>query len=103
MGAGPRALERRAEVHERFQQLYRDLYAQTKREFTDLPAVPEPIWAAVVGAVNEIVTQHVREGRAEDLPELEDTLIYVQVALFAGPAAARTLGLRQPGADARAT
>ena len=80
--AGPRALERRAEVHERFAHLIADLYAQTERDFPDLPPVPDPIWTAAVGALNELVTVHVREGRAERLPELEDTLVYVQVALF---------------------
>jgi AcrR family transcriptional regulator len=80
--AGPRALERRAQVHERFAQLIADLYAQTEREFPELPAVPDPIWTAAVGALNELVTVHVRQGLTERLPELEDTLVYVQVALF---------------------
>src|SRR5919202_1779172 len=80
--AGPRALERRAEVHERFAHLIADLYAQTEREFPELPAVPDPIWTAAVGALNELVTMHVRQGLTERLPELEDTLVYVQVALF---------------------
>src|SRR3954470_19221349 len=83
--AGPRALERRAQVHERFAQLIADLYTQTGREFPELPAVADPIWTAAVGALNELVTVHVREGRTERLPELEDTLVYVQVALFSGP------------------
>jgi AcrR family transcriptional regulator len=80
--AGPRALERRAQVHERFAHLIADLYAQTEREFPELPAVPDPIWTAAVGALNELVTMHVRQGLTEHLPELEDTLVYVQVALF---------------------
>src|SRR3954453_19215019 len=80
--AGPHALERRAEVHERFAHLIADLYAQTEREFPELPAVPDPIWTAAVGALNELVTVHVRHGLTERLPELEDTLVYVQVALF---------------------
>jgi AcrR family transcriptional regulator len=88
--AGPRALERRAEVHDRFKQLIADLYAQTRDEFPDLPAVPEPIWTAAVGAMNEVVTLHVRAHGADRLPELEDTLVYIQRALFAGPAALAT-------------
>jgi hypothetical protein len=94
--AGPRALERRAEVHGRFQALLRDLYGETRREFPDLPAVPDPIFAAAVGAVNELVSHHVREGRTDELPQLEDTLVYIQVSLFAGPAAAGAFGLRRP-------
>jgi AcrR family transcriptional regulator len=80
--AGPHALERRAQVHERFAHLIADLYAQTELEFPELPAVPDPIWTAAVGALNELVTVHVRQGLTERLPELEDTLVYVQVALF---------------------
>src|SRR3954452_2874119 len=53
--AGPRALERRAQVHERFAQLIADLYADAPRESPALPAVPEPIWTASVGALNEVV------------------------------------------------
>ena len=93
--AGPRALERRAEVHARFAQLIADLYADTRREFPWLPGVPEPIWTAAVGALNEVVTLHVRAHGAERLPELEDTLVYIQMALFAGPAAADSLSSRR--------
>jgi len=81
--AGPRALERRAEVHARFAHLIADLYAQTERDFPELPPVPDPIWTAAVGALNELVTVRVREGLTDRLPELEDTLVNVQVALFA--------------------
>jgi AcrR family transcriptional regulator len=95
--AGPRALERRAEVHHRFSQLIADLYAETLREFPGLPSVPPPIWTAAVGALNEVTTLHVREGNAQRLPELEDTLVYIQASLFAGPSAARSLGIPQPG------
>jgi hypothetical protein len=38
-----------------------------------------------VGAVNEVVSQHVREGRAEELPQLEDTLVEIQAALLGVP------------------
>jgi AcrR family transcriptional regulator len=85
MAAGPRALDRRAQVHERFQHLLRDLYEQTRREYPELPAVPEPIWVAAVGALNELVSQYVRQGQTAQLPELEDTLVYIQSALFTGP------------------
>jgi AcrR family transcriptional regulator len=80
--AGPRAIERRAQVHDRFAHLIADLYAQTGREFPELPRVPDPIWTAAVGALNELVTVHVRQGLTHRLPELEDTLVNVQVALF---------------------
>ena len=80
--AGPRAIERRAEVHQRFEQLLRDLHADSRREFPDLPEVPDPVWVASVGAVNELVVQRVREGRTDELPQLEDAVVHVQTALF---------------------
>ena len=81
-GAGSRAIERRAEVHERFGQLMRDLHEETRRRFTRLPPVTDDIWVAAVGAANELVTRWVGEGRLEELPELEDTVVHVYAALF---------------------
>jgi AcrR family transcriptional regulator len=91
--AGPRAIERRAEVLRRFAQLFRDLHEEARRQFPDLPPVPEPIYVAAVGAINELVSAAAREGRTAELPELEDTLLYLQVALFAGRDTASGLGL----------
>ena len=91
--AGPRALDRRAEVLGRFAQLFRDLHVEARRQFPDLPPVPEPIYFAAVGAINELVSDFAREGRTAELPELEDTLLYLQIALFAGRDLAAGLGL----------
>lgn len=91
--AGPRALERRAEVLRRFAQLFRDLHVEARRQFPDLPPVPEATYAAAVGAINELVSELAREGRTGALPELEDTLVYLQVVLFAGRDQAAALGL----------
>jgi AcrR family transcriptional regulator len=91
--AGPRALERRLAVHERFQQFLRDEYEQVRRDFPELPEVPEAIYVAAVGAINELVSSYVRDGRTAALPELEDTLSYLQVVMFAGhPTASRLIG-----------
>jgi AcrR family transcriptional regulator len=91
--AGPRALERRAEVLRRFAQLFKDLHDEARRQFPDLPPVPEAIYVAAVGAINELVSEFAREGRTSELPDLEDTLLYLQVALFAGRDTATGLGL----------
>jgi AcrR family transcriptional regulator len=95
--AGPRALERRAEVLRRFAQLFKDLHDDARRQFPTLPPVPEAIYVAAVGAINELVSDFAREGRTAELPELEDTLLYLQVALFAGRDTATDLGLAQIG------
>src|SRR4051794_39615006 len=67
--AGPRALERRAQGHGRYKQLIAALYNDTPHDSPTLPAVPEPIWTAAVGALNEVVTLHVRAHGAAALPE----------------------------------
>jgi AcrR family transcriptional regulator len=82
--AGPRALERRQTVHERFKQLLRDEYEETRSDYPELPEVPDAIYVAAVGAINELVSSYVREGRTGALPDLEDTLCYLQVVMFAG-------------------
>jgi AcrR family transcriptional regulator len=96
--AGPRAIERRGEVLRRFAHLFRDLHEEARRQFPNLPPVPEPIYVAAVGAINELVSDVARAGRTAELPELEDTLLYLQVALFAGRDTASGLGLGNVGA-----
>jgi AcrR family transcriptional regulator len=41
LAAGPRALEFRAEVHRRFAEMYRDLYADARTQEPELPELPE--------------------------------------------------------------
>jgi AcrR family transcriptional regulator len=94
--AGPHALDRRAEVLRRFAQLFRDLHDEARRQFPELQPVPEHTYVAAVGAINEIVSDVAREGRTAELPELEDTLLFLQVALFAGRDTAASLGLGAP-------
>ena len=82
--AGPRALERRQLVQGRFEQLLANLHADTRREYPGLPVPADVVWTAAVGAVDEVVSQHVRDGNA-DLPALEDDLVRILVALFGVP------------------
>jgi AcrR family transcriptional regulator len=91
LAAGPRALERRAEVHSRFADLSRNLHEQMRRAHPELPELPEAVFHAMVGAINELVFEFVREGRTADLPELEEPILYLQVAVFAGHARAEAL------------
>jgi AcrR family transcriptional regulator len=101
--AGPHALDRRAEVLRRFAQLFRDLHEDARRQFPHLQPVPEEIYVAAVGAINELVSDVVREGRTADLPQLEDTLLFLQLALFADRDTAASLGLgRAPTATSSA-
>jgi hypothetical protein len=78
-------------VLDRFAGLLRELHEQARRDVPELPEVPELVFAASVGAVNELVTTCVREGRTADVTSLEDTVVYLDVALFAGHDAAAAL------------
>ena len=88
VAAGPRAEARRSRVHGRFADLFAALHEQSRREDPQLPAVPATVCRAAVGAINEVVSDHVRAGRAADLLELEDEIVYLVLVLFAGHDAA---------------
>jgi AcrR family transcriptional regulator len=75
--AGPRALERRERL--------RDRYAELIGERDGTPELPFEVFHAVVAAVDDVVVRHIREHGAEDLPELEPVLLYLQTALLARP------------------
>lgn len=89
--AGPRAAECRERLRDRYAELMRELQDQARAEIPSLPRLPAEIFHAVVAAVDELVVRRIREGRAEELPELEPVLLYLQVALLAGPQVAAEL------------
>jgi AcrR family transcriptional regulator len=81
LAAGPRALERRAAVHARFA----DQLAVVHRAARSSPRAPEPgphVFRACVGAIYELVTDHVLRRGAESLPELLDDLVEIERALL---------------------
>src|SRR5215216_6498095 len=80
--AGPVALERREALRDRYAELMRD------RRGPATPPLPPEILHAVVAAVDDVVVRHIREHGAEELPALEPVLLYLQVALLAGPESA---------------
>jgi AcrR family transcriptional regulator len=85
LAAGPRALERRADVHGRFAELLKTLHESYRADHPDeIPELPDEVFIAVVGAVNELVSDLVRKGRTADLPELEPVISYLQIAFLAG-------------------
>ncbi len=89
LAAGPEALERRAEVHARFAELLKTLHESYRADHpNEIPELPDEVFIATVGAVNELVTDRVRKGRTAELPELEDVISYLQIAFLAGHARA---------------
>ena len=89
--AGPRAAERREHIRDGYAELTRALHEEARAEIPSLPELPREIFQAVVAAVDDIVVRRIREGGAEQLPELEPTLLYLEVALLAGPEVAADL------------
>lgn len=86
--AGPRAAERRERLRDRYAERMRTLQDEARAEIPGLPELPGEVFQAVVAAVDDLVVRRIREGGAADLSQLEPTLLYLQVALFAGPRAA---------------
>jgi AcrR family transcriptional regulator len=86
--AGPAALERRREVHARLAAFGRELNEGARREFPGMAEVPDEVFIAAFGAINELLYTYVSEGRGADLLELQEPIEYLQTALFAGHQAA---------------
>jgi AcrR family transcriptional regulator len=78
LGAGPAALARRSRVHQRFA----DQLAAIDRAAGGRPDAPAHLFRACVGAIHELVTDHVLARGAESLPELLDPLVEVETALL---------------------
>jgi AcrR family transcriptional regulator len=99
--AGPRAAEARERLRDRYAALVRELQERAGGEHGPPPALPVEIFHAVVAAVDDIVVRRIREARAASLPELEPVLLYLQVALLAGPKAAAESAELSHGVEAR--
>jgi AcrR family transcriptional regulator len=84
LAAGPRALEHRFAVHKRFAHFTRRWHLQARRENPSWPAVRDEAYLAMVGSFHELVSECVREDRIEDLPKLEDPIMELHLAVFAG-------------------
>jgi AcrR family transcriptional regulator len=77
LGAGPRALERRTRVHSRFAAQLAAVHRAAPS-----PAVEPHLFRACVGAINELVTDHVLSHGAETLPDLTEPLVGIVRALL---------------------
>jgi AcrR family transcriptional regulator len=86
--AGPRALERRERLRDR----YAELISERRENGADLPF---EVFHAVVAAVDDVVVRHIRERGAEDLPELEPVLLYLQTALLTSSSSAARASARR--------
>ena len=83
--AGPVAAERRERLRDRYADVLRELQDDARAEIPALPRLPDEVFHALVAAVDEVVVRRIRESGAGELPRLEPVLLYLQVALLAGP------------------
>jgi AcrR family transcriptional regulator len=82
---GPEALRHRARFHEALIGAIRGFHEQARAEHPDWPAVPDAAYEAAVTATHGLITTYVADERTAELPELEETLMYVHLTLLQIP------------------
>jgi AcrR family transcriptional regulator len=89
LAAGPRALERRGRIHARFADQLATIHRAARGARGGASPDPPPhVFRACVGAIHELVTDHVLRHGAETLPDLLDALVEVERALLVEPSRA---------------
>ncbi len=84
--AGPAAASRLDAGPRLFAELNRRWHQRARERHPDWPAVPPDAYLAVAGATAELVRSRVYAGRTDTLPDLEDTLVSLHLAVFAARA-----------------
>jgi AcrR family transcriptional regulator len=82
--AGPRAVDRLDAGTGLFAELNRTWHQRAREHHPEWPSVPPEAYLALAGATDELVRSMVRAGRADALPELEETLVSLHLAVLAG-------------------
>ena len=81
--AGPQAVGRLEAAARRFADLNRIWHQRARERHPDWPAVPDKAYLALAGGAAELIRSTVRAGRTEELPDLEDTLVSLHLAVLA--------------------
>src|SRR5580692_11220530 len=81
--AGPRAVDRLDAAQGRFADLTKRWHRRAREHHPQWPLVPAEAYLALAGATAELVRSMVRAGRTDALPELEETLVSLHLALLA--------------------
>ena len=84
LGAGPAALDRRAAVHARFAAQLGESMAAARAVVPELPEPPLARLRACVGAIDELVVEHLRVADAGSLTTLAPAVIDVVIGLLIG-------------------
>src|SRR5580698_10485139 len=81
--AGPRAADRLGAAPGLFADLNQKWHQRAKEHHPEWPSVPSAAYLALAGATDELVRSMVRAGRTDALPELEETLVSLHLAVLA--------------------
>ena len=82
--AGPRAVDRLDAASHLFADLNQRWHQRARERHPEWPAVPEEAYLALAGATIELVRSMVRAGRTDALPDLEETILSLHLAVLAG-------------------
>ena len=81
--AGPRAVERLDAGTGLFADLNQRWHQRARKHHPEWPSVPAEVYLALAGAAGELVRSMVRAGRTDTLPQLEDTIVSLHLAVLA--------------------
>jgi AcrR family transcriptional regulator len=81
--AGPRAVGRLDAAAGLFADLNQKWHEHARENHPEWPRVPPEAYLALAGATDELVRSTVRAGRTDALPELEETLVSLHLAVLA--------------------
>jgi AcrR family transcriptional regulator len=81
--AGQHAVERFQAAGVRFAEVNAKWHRKARMRHPDWPEVPDEAYQALSGATAELVKSWVGAGRTEELPQLEDTLVNLHLAVMA--------------------
>jgi AcrR family transcriptional regulator len=82
--AGPRAVDRLDAAPGLFAQLNQKWHEHARAHHPEWPSVPPEVYLALAGATAELVRSAVRAGRTDTLPDLQETLVSLHLAVLAG-------------------
>jgi AcrR family transcriptional regulator len=82
--AGQAAVARFHDAMEQFAEINRKWHDRARKRHPEWQAVPDGAYLALAGASRELASSLVRAGRTSDLPELEDTLVFLHLAVLTG-------------------
>jgi AcrR family transcriptional regulator len=81
--AGPRAVQRLDAAGGRFAEMTARWHRRARTRHPDWPAVPREAYLALAGATAELVRSGVRAAQTHALPQLEDTMVALHLAVLA--------------------